>query len=186
MICGKARHGKNELAERIQEKIKGSKLYSLALGVKVFSRVMGFMKEKDGRVLQLVGTDLYRSLDEDFWLNILKLQIEEENPRVAIVTDGRFPNEKKFGDENGMSIRIIRTNEDGSIFISNDRPADHESECALDNESFPLEISSQSGDKTSIDDYSDDIADMVEACFLQNMSVSELLSYRYDLSEEYD
>lgn len=161
MLCGKARHGKDTYAQLLQERIPGSKIYSLALAVRIFARVMGLMKEKDGSILQMIGTDLFRKKDPDFWINILKLQIEEENPRVAIISDGRFLNEKQFGDENGLSIRVTRLNENCSLYISDDRPKDHPSECELDDIMFDYYADAITGHRHMLEQHADNHARLI-------------------------
>jgi hypothetical protein len=73
-------------------------------------------------VLQFVGTDLFRNqLDPDVWARSVFNQTYKED--VVIVADCRFPNEARFGNLNGIVVKINRQ--------SNTKDA-HASETALD------------------------------------------------------
>ena len=54
------------------------------------------------QILQMLGTDVFRKIDSDTWVRLLKAQIEAtwlEKPHVNIVIDDvRFPNELKIID----------------------------------------------------------------------------------------
>lgn len=60
-------------------------------------------------VLQIFGTDMVRSIYPDAWSFATYNLIKDEGQELAIITDGRFPNEidigKKYG---GKSIRLLR------------------------------------------------------------------------------
>lgn len=73
-------------------------------------------------VLQLIGTDWFRTLWPDVWVNAWKQRCDRIG--ITLVTDIRFPNEvKAVQDAGGKVIRLLR----------NPYPEDtHESECALD------------------------------------------------------
>jgi hypothetical protein len=78
-------------------------------------------------VMQIVGTDVCRAMDENCWARGLYSTIKNDGYRLAIVTDGRFPNEITLGTEIGAkAIRLTR-----KVFED-----EHPSEKALDN--FPL------------------------------------------------
>ncbi len=61
------------------------------------------------RVLQYFGTDIVRRMCADAWVNATISKIKRENPKVAIITDARFPNEilgiEQIG---GKTIRLLR------------------------------------------------------------------------------
>jgi hypothetical protein len=65
-----------------------------------------FKRPRD--ILQFVGTEIVRTVDENYWITVLEKQIASSKQNV-IVTDCRFPNEraliKKLG---GTIIRIKR------------------------------------------------------------------------------
>lgn len=162
-ISGKARSGKNYLANELRSILAGSEIYSLANAMKCYCRVLGLMTVKDGSVLQTVGTDVYRKKDASFWVRMLQYQIEEEKPNIAIIPDIRFPNEKEWVESSGgIVIRTIRINEDDSMYYTDDRPRDHLSEIALDNEKFEHILCTKSGDLKSFQEYAQDI--VVKLC----------------------
>lgn len=153
-ISGKARSGKNYLATELRKQLPNSEIYSFANALKCHCRVAGLMTIKDGNILQEVGTDVYRTKDNDFWVRMLDYQIQEENPKIAIIADVRFPNEVKWiEDKGGINIRVIRINEDGSQYFTTDRPKDHPSEIALDNFNFENYVTARSGDVEIISAY---------------------------------
>jgi hypothetical protein len=139
-VAGKARGGKDTLATELLKVLPGSQRYSLANALKCYCRVIGLMKEKSGPILQMVGTDLYRkNIDNDFWVKMLGYQIHEENPKIAIIADVRFPNEVKWIEDNGgICIKVTRWVDTigGERYYADDRPKDHPSETALDDYGF--------------------------------------------------
>lgn len=74
-------------------------------------------------VMQLVGTDMFRKLQNNVWADATIIKINKEKPDLALIADCRFPNEvdvvKKAG---GMVIKLNR----------NPFNSDHDSETALD------------------------------------------------------
>ena len=156
-LSGKARHGKDYLATELLKIIPGSAKYSLANALKCYCRVIGLMGEKDGKILQMVGTDLYRNnVDSDFWVKMLSYQISEENPKVAIIADVRFPNEVKWIEDNeGINIRVTRWVDEvwGTQYYTDDRPKDHPSEIALDHHHFKYYLDAVSGDLSAFPNY---------------------------------
>ena len=76
-------------------------------------------------LLQQVGTEMFRGLWPDVWINAWKRQIMESRRGFVICPDVRFPNElKAIHDLGGMVIRLTR-----APFADVDQ---HESEIALD------------------------------------------------------
>ena len=149
----KARQGKNILAQKIVEALEPgtAQICSFATALKAFCRASGWMTAKDPRILQIVGTDLMRSINPDVWVNCLRYQLEEERPDVALITDMRFPNEFDFCKERGFTIRLARLNEDGSQFLADDRPSDHPSEIALDGRNdFDFGFQVRTGDRQTL------------------------------------
>lgn len=106
----KARHGKNFVADEVHALLpRETRLYSFATALKAFARVFG-MREKDGSILQALGTNVFRKVDPDIWVRVLKYQIEEENPKCALITDVRFPNEANYiRNSGGLLVRVSRT-----------------------------------------------------------------------------
>jgi len=84
--------------------------------------------------LQMVGTDWFRGLWEDCWINAWTKRVGESTADVVLVPDVRFPNElKAVQDMNGFVIRLMR-----APFADQDQ---HLSETALDHiEEFSLDV----------------------------------------------
>lgn len=80
-------------------------------------------------ILQYIGTDVFRQMYEQVWVDGLLRQIEEDRTELALVCDVRFPNEvegiQKVG---GKIIRLTR-------YVANGFE-NHKSERALDEDNF--------------------------------------------------
>lgn len=78
-------------------------------------------------VLQIVGTDMFRKMQQHVWSNATIRKIRREDPYMAIIADCRFPNEvdaiKRVG---GIVIKLTR----------NPHNSYHASETALDPEQY--------------------------------------------------
>ena len=135
-IGNKARHGKSYLADELLANMpRAVRVYHFSTALKCFVRVMGWMKEKDGTLLQMVGTEIFRDrMDEAIWIKCLEHQIAEDRPRVAVIPDCRYWNEARWIlQHGGIMVRVTRTNEDGTPWTSPDRDPIHRSEIDLDN-----------------------------------------------------
>lgn len=152
-VTGRARHGKNTFVEELHALMpRESKLYSFAAALKSFARVLG-MTAKDAPLLQALGTDVFRRLNENIWVDIIKHQLEEEAPQYALLTDVRFVNEVDFiRSQGGIIIKIIRLNPDGSTYYSADRDKDHLSESCIDAIEADFVFKVKSGNKVEIED----------------------------------
>lgn len=77
------------------------------------------------QVLQVVGTDMFRGIWEDCWINAWKRRVLDSTAEIILVPDVRFPNELRAVQEmGGFVIRLTR-----APFANEDQ---HESETALD------------------------------------------------------
>jgi hypothetical protein len=143
----KARHGKDTVASYVHQALPAdSRLYAFGRALKGFARVLG-MKGKDGPLLQALGTDVLRRIDPDIWVRVLAEEIEEDQPRIALIPDVRFVNEADFiRRSGGLLVRVVRLNEDRSPWIAKDRDSTHVSEIALDHYRFDVEFPVVSGD----------------------------------------
>lgn len=78
-------------------------------------------------VMQFVGTDIFRKMQQNVWAAATIYKIQQENPPLAIIADCRFPNEvdavQKAG---GLVIRLTRKPFD----------SDHASEIALEPKNY--------------------------------------------------
>lgn len=79
-------------------------------------------------VLQFVGTEIFRKMYENVWVDATIRKIAKEKPGLALISDVRFPNEVSGVQlHDGLVIKLTRT-----LF-----PEDkHLSECALDADKF--------------------------------------------------
>ena len=129
----KARQGKNYTAQHIADSYPGVVVTGFAAALKTYGRIAFGMRGKDPRLLQLVGTDLYRHIDPLIWIRVLHDTIAETKPRIVILTDVRFPNEAEYIlSAGGYLAEISRTNENGNPYVARDRDPQHESETSLD------------------------------------------------------
>jgi hypothetical protein len=77
------------------------------------------------QILQIVGTDMMRSINNDIWVNATINAILRDAPGIAIICDVRFPGEViKIQDHGGKVMRLMR-----APFSGDD---EHSSETALD------------------------------------------------------
>jgi hypothetical protein len=60
-------------------------------------------------LMQLIGTDLFRKLNKNVWVNALINKIKKTNHQIVIVSDCRFPNEvDAIKNNNGLVFRLNR------------------------------------------------------------------------------
>lgn len=78
-------------------------------------------------LMQLLGTDLFRKLNPNVWVNALLNKIKRSNHELVIVSDCRFPNEvEAIKQNNGLVFRLNR----------NPHNSDHISESILDSHCY--------------------------------------------------
>jgi len=78
-------------------------------------------------IMQFIGTDIFRKLKPNVWVDSTLKKIAKEQPELAIITDCRFPNEvEAIKLAGGKVIRLTR-----SPFVS-----DHISENILNKENY--------------------------------------------------
>ena len=78
-------------------------------------------------VLQIVGTDMFRKMQNHVWSNATIRQILREQPNLAIIADCRFPNEvSAIKNVGGIVIKLTR----------NPYNSNHTSEIALDSDQY--------------------------------------------------
>tara|TARA_R110000824_G_scaffold128568_4_gene289522 strand:- start:34893 stop:35672 length:780 start_codon:yes stop_codon:yes gene_type:complete len=61
-------------------------------------------------VLQYIGTDVFRKLDDKIWIKALLRKIHKDNPEVALICDVRFKNEIKALQQDGGIIIGLKRN----------------------------------------------------------------------------
>ena len=149
IFCGKAGVGKDtfglELKRQLEEEGLRCIKISFADRVKdVCSRYFRWngKKDEEGRkLLQFIGTDVFRNYDEDFWanevVNLLKVCDKNDFFDYAIITDARFKNEISLLQKavfDVMTFRVLRNN-----FVSklSNETRNHVSETSLDTMIIP-------------------------------------------------
>ena len=173
MISGKSMSGKDTLAEMFKTycELKNKTVLTIHFGdaVKWIARdYYGWNGEKDihGRtLLQTIGTDIMRKKYPSYWGRIVSKFISAAASwDYVLIPDWRFKNEfEEICDRNEdvVTIRIERYNQDGTLFINPNMTVDqanHISEHALDK--FPVEyIVENRGD---IDDLYDSVEVIME------------------------
>lgn len=179
VISGAARSGKDTLADCIIKKMpKYVKIaYADALKEQVmeefdltYNQLYGDLKEvPDVRykkqsggfwtpreMMQFIGTDAYRSIDDLHWINKLFDRINAGGHKNVIVTDGRFSNEiTAIKDKGGFHVRIQREH---SIFVNN---SSHYSETALDNFGLVDYSINNDGDINDLNKHIDNIINLM-------------------------
>jgi len=79
---------------------------------------------KQRTLLQWWGAEYRRAQDPNYWVKRLAESIAKDNPKVALITDLRFPNEMQFvREQDGYTVRVDRPDLP---------PATHISETALE------------------------------------------------------
>lgn len=82
-------------------------------------------------VMQVVGTDIFRSMKPNIWPDSTIKRIQEEAPELALITDCRFPNEvDAIQNSGGVVVRLTRDKHLSS---------DHISEVILDKDRYDWE-----------------------------------------------
>jgi molybdopterin-guanine dinucleotide biosynthesis protein len=152
-ITGKARHGKDTIAEMMKD-ILEERGYRVLLThyadllkyiCKTFFNWNGEKDEAGRTILQKVGTETVRTQKPDFWvdfiIDILNLFPYEWD--VVIIPDTRFPNEIERLNEEGFDtefVRVFRPNFDNGL---TEEQKNHKSEIALDNYEADVEITNE-------------------------------------------
>jgi hypothetical protein len=78
-------------------------------------------------VMQFVGTDFFRKMKTNVWVDATINKIKKEKPRIALITDCRFPNEvESIRNNQGKVVRLTK-----KLFDS-----DHISENILDQDRY--------------------------------------------------
>lgn len=129
----KARHGKDTTANHIVRQTRGqARIMSYADDVYALARQLG-MQGKDAGVLQALGTDVGRRIDEHRWTKSIYNNILVKRPPIVVIPDVRFLNEVEMIREmGGVVIKVHRVQKDGTPFVATDRNPNHPSEVELD------------------------------------------------------
>lgn len=66
-------------------------------------------------VMQYIGTDIFRAMKPDVWTSSIIRKIQQDSPKLAIITDCRFPNEvESIKTNGGIVVRLTRNIYDSS------------------------------------------------------------------------
>lgn len=142
----KARHGKDSAARALIEAEPAHvQRFAFADDLYAYCRIAHGMRTKDAPLLQRVGVEM-RERDPETWARSVYSKILDAKPRVAVITDARFPNEMAFVKAlGGITCRITRRDRNDNVFVDPSRPANHISETALDNAVWDYEIDNIEG-----------------------------------------
>jgi hypothetical protein len=147
----KARHGKDSAA-RILVETFGAQRFSFADDLYAVCRVLHGMTGKNAPLLQRVGLGI-RDDDENALVRSVYGKLLDARPRVAVITDVRFPNEMAFVKAlGGVCWKVERRLFNGDLYIDQSRPATHPSETALDGGAWDRVIVNPDG---AIDTFTD-------------------------------
>lgn len=145
----KARHGKDTAAAWLV-KMSGATRFAFSDALYAYARVEHGMTTKDAPLLQKIGVQM-RERDPLTWVKALYYDILTKEPKIAVITDVRFPNEAAFiKSVGGYTCKVSRFNEDGTPFVTTDRDPNHTSETALDGHAWDFAIQARTGDITTL------------------------------------
>lgn len=149
VFVGAAGAGKDTAAAAVLEAIPGSRNLKFASALKdATARIYGWNREKldtdltykesqalyfDGtpqvvrggetltrrQILQHVGTDVFRQLNDDVWLyaalhDVVTAEMADGPSPLWVVTDARFLNEVEFLREKFQRVRVVRIHREGA------------------------------------------------------------------------
>ena len=107
---------------------------------------------KHPKLLQWWGTDFRRAQDPDYWVKRTFESIPS-NIDIALVSDVRFQNEAdSITERGGYNVNVTRLLPDGTPYRSQDRPADHLSETALDLYPWQFRLSNHEGHQALLEE----------------------------------
>jgi hypothetical protein len=141
----KARHGKDTAAEWLV-KMYGATRFAFSDALYAYCRVEHGMTTKDAPLLQKVGVAM-RERDPLVWVKAVYYDMLTKAPKIAVITDVRFPNEMDFVKSvGGVTCKVTRYNDGGTPYVAADRDPYHISETALDEYQWDHNIRAVSGD----------------------------------------
>lgn len=139
LLHGKARSGKGEVAKRLCEKFGYTELgfadYLKELAVEVFGwtpdEVYRNRTPESRYFLQLLGNEIGRAKDIDFWVKHLDKKIEGKyKDKKIVISDLRYKNEAQWGLNKGGELWLIKRPDAETLIESN---PEHASEHDLEN-----------------------------------------------------
>jgi hypothetical protein len=156
LIAGHAYAGKDTVAKFMKEELESNGKKVLIVHFADFLKhickaYFGWsgLKDNEGRtLLQYVGTDLIRSKNENFWVNVVceLAKVLQDQFDYILVPDTRFPGEISTPREiyyfDVTSIQVIRYDEHGNLFDNGltEQQKNHSSETSLNTFKFDIYI----------------------------------------------
>lgn len=115
-IAGQAAHGKSTVAQIIRGFCPHLKVevVPFAKALKEEASRLGWngIKDEKGRkILQYLGTEVCRTIDENYWVNKFKQRVDSLKVDVIICDDVRFPNEMNALLEMGAYLIKVKKRE---------------------------------------------------------------------------
>lgn len=136
----KARHGKDTAAAAIVKACNALRV-GFADDLYAVARVLYGMTTKDAPLLQFVGVHYRETISPDVWIRAVYAKLLDQRPRLAVIPDVRFKNELAFIKAlGGVTVKVERYTEHGTLFVDPSRPATHISETALDGAQWDVVI----------------------------------------------
>lgn len=140
LISGKARNGKDTVAEILEKKLKSDGKTVLTIHYSdilkfICSKYLGWDGKKDeaGReLLQHVGTDIIRAHDPDYLINFVTSVINFFDWDYVIIPDCRLPDEITKIQDKGFDTIHIRVTRDSASNKLSKHAQSHITETALD------------------------------------------------------
>lgn len=75
----------------------------------------GYVGDRSGlmtarEIMEFIGTDIFRKMKQNVWVDATINKINKNKPRLAIITDCRFPNEvESIKQSGGVVVRLTRS-----------------------------------------------------------------------------
>lgn len=129
----KARQGKDTAANFMIDQL-GSRALRIGFADALYAvaRVEHGMTTKDPKLLQYLGTEVFRAKDPEVWVRTVYHTALDKRPDVLIIPDVRFPNEAEFVKQmGGTLVKVVRMQPDGEVYKDPSRPDTHPSESSL-------------------------------------------------------
>jgi hypothetical protein len=136
LLHGKARSGKGEVAKRLCEKFGYTELgfadYLKELSVDVFGwtpdEIWRNRTPESRRFMQLLGNEIGRAKDPDFWIKHLDKKIEGKyKDKKIVISDLRYKNEAQWGLSKSGELWLIRR-PDATIEANPEHISEHDLE----------------------------------------------------------
>lgn len=170
ILCGKAGVGKDTFGLELKRQLEqdGIRCIKISFADRVKDICSRYFmwngkKDEEGRkLLQYIGTDIFRSYDENYWVKevVSVLNVCDKNDffDYAIITDARFPNELTQLAKAGFDVITFRVLRNNFVSKMSEETKKHTSETSLDNLVIPEII--MSGDITKLKEEVEDFREL--------------------------